>query len=197
MTDFLNKETINEEIQENISNEVVPTLEPSRLVMILAKCFYSGENNPYTICIPGDYLTGIMASKKYINNAKTDCYNYCYKNNIFPLGKNFTKVLKESNILSFISSLNYKNEEILDFNIKVLRSSGEIENNWCFNQCSLMNKTTRFSKSKNYTCITVYNKEKEIEKSILLNEFCKLNEIDENKLIESLKNDLREYYNIQ
>ncbi len=92
-------------------------LIPRRLVMTRAGCFYCDADDDIRICLI-NHLFGLKACYKHFNNAERDCNAYMHENNMVKIEDG----LMNENVKKFF--------EILGENFRVLRSNGQINENW-------------------------------------------------------------------
>jgi hypothetical protein len=158
------------------------SVNPERKVLAIHECDYTGkldnECDLYEIYVPYDMINGmwraIYYSKEYKSSALNDSIRFCTEESIYPINEHLVNYLLEKQLTT----------------IKVKRSSGNIEDGWNI----LVKSSTRFDKTSNEILLNVTSGE--LQKSITLDEFVILNDLDLDEVKEILVNALNQFYQI-
>lgn len=142
---------------------------PRRLCMVSFNiCDYTGKNtNGKVVILPYDDMMGIVCSDEKIKVAKKTIYDYCIKNNIFPVNEN---VLKHFDVKF----------------VKVKRSNGDIENDW------IIADRSQTAKINDKLCVQVIKDV--ITKYVSLEELCMMNNLNYETFSKLLINELEYMY---
>lgn len=166
--------------------------EPCNLVLMTNKCFYCNSNQSIITHEVEHRNKGILTCEEHEVLGIRDTKAYLHKHKIVF----FRDILKYSEMKEFIS--------ILENNIQVIRSNGNIDDNWTF--ANIINDNpTILTKNKDNWKITVVKDviQKDIYFSDFLNDKLKYYQIENfenilNKLIALLDNGIyKEYFNEQ
>lgn len=183
IADLAERETIKKyALKENNVTHV----EPFSLRMRRSMCEYTGQTeNVHEVYLPYDRLTGIMCSQENVANAVRDCISYCEKNCIFPM----------NNLAQFMEERGFKY-------FKVLRTSGEIAENWQIEQSDEL-VTTEMPELHGGGCgiFLAVNMETPdyLHKHVSVDRLCKMNNISselKEEMLNYLKLQLHNYYNV-
>jgi len=166
--------------------------EPCNLVLMTNKCFYCDSNQSIITHEVEHRNKGILTCNEHEVLGIRDTKAYLHKHKIVF----FRDILKYSEMKEFIS--------ILENNIQVIRSNGNIDDNWTF--ANIINDNPAIlTKNKNNWKITIVKDviQKDIYFSDFLNDKLKYYQIENfenilNKLITLLDNGIyKEYFNEQ
>ena len=168
--------------------------EPCNLVLMTNKCFYCNSNQSIITHEVEHRNKGILTCEEHEVLGIRDTKAYLHKHKIVF----FRDILKYSEMKEFIS--------ILENNIQVIRSNGDIDDDWTF--ANMINDNPAIlTKNKNNWKMTVVKDKDAIQKDIyfsdLLNDKLKYYQIENfenilNKLIALLDNGIyKEYFNEQ
>ncbi len=166
--------------------------EPCNLVLMTNKCFYCNSNQSIITHEVEHRNKGILTCEEHEVLGIRDTKAYLHKHKIVF----FRDILKYSEMKEFIS--------ILENNIQVIRSNGNIDNNWTF--ANIINDNPAIlTKNKDNWKITIVKDDiqKDIYFSDFLNDKLKYYQIENfenilNKLIALLDNGIyKEYFNEQ
>ena len=157
---------------------------PGSVCGALVVCAYSGVLNAKCISLPALPTEGLYFSEKFKGNAFRDCYQYCIKHNIFPLGENFTSIVQETTTCLLGTKLS-------DIPIKVKNEEGEIEIDWHVGFHYIDRRT--FWHDDSFS-IFVFEKKQNIEKQISLQDFCEWNGINQIAIVNAFQEDLKSFY---
>ena len=146
------------------TRQPVDYVEPYRLCFVtFSSCDYCGPmphgKEAEMVCLPGDYFMGVIACDKCDDKAKRDIENYC-----------------KANLRYLIT--NEKIKELgLGGDLKIKRSSGEVENGWrvSINERSFV---ITFGKDGRIIIPMIKRSSSELEaitKGVGLNDICDLN----------------------
>jgi hypothetical protein len=99
----------------------VPVLEPIRLCLVPLACFYCGNSEEEELCEWRiHYLFGLFHCKEHTSVAERDCKNFMKHHGIVRM----YDAIHHPILGPFLTALGS--------NIPVLRTSGEVQQGWCF-----------------------------------------------------------------
>lgn len=152
--------------EEDTSNNVFP----KHLSRGYNKCYYTDkETNGKSVILPYDESQGISCCDEKIMVAKKQIYDYCIKNNIFPVNRNV------------IDLLNVKT-------VRVKRTNGDIEDDWEIGNW----KSTLEKDGQVY--IGVINRRINGERYVPLKELCAMNNLNYETFDNLLREELKRMY---